>query len=149
MLFAYLITEESLTSLFARFFASIFVSNIFAFRFCTPIIFFPIPKMSDSANKVKYDVMINRPNNYIFPEITFDDVDNYDFNNNGFIEVLKAPEYVHLYFDFDKMKTADEDKDKIEVSEQEQMQRFDDVICWLDSLKPIFGEYSIGGYTDN
>ena len=103
-----------------------------------------IAEIPNSTSMIKYDVMINRSNNYTFPEISFDDVDKYDFTNNGFIEVLKAPEYVHLYFDFDKMKTDNED-----VSDEEQMNRFADVICWLDSLKPIFGEYSIGGYTDN
>ena len=57
---------------------------------------------------IKYDVMINRVNNYVFPEITFDDVDSYDFNKHGFIEVLKSPSHVHLYFDFDSMYTFEE-----------------------------------------
>lgn len=64
---------------------------------------------------IKYDVMINRTNNYHFPEISFDDIDKYDFKNKGFIEVIKSPDYVHLYFDFDSMLTLEEkqrEKDK-------------------------------------
>ena len=41
---------------------------------------------------------------------------------------------VHLYFDFDSIKTEDE---------------FLDVWSWLDSLKKVFGSYSYGGYCDN
>ena len=69
------------------------------------------PKPVDSSQRlIKYDVMINRTNNYHFPEISFDDIDKYDFKNKGFIEVIKSPDYVHLYFDFDSMFTLDEKK---------------------------------------
>ena len=64
---------------------------------------------------VKYDVMINRTNNYNFPEISFDDIDKYDFKNKAFIEVIKSPDYVHLYFDFDSMMYYEEKKRKKEM----------------------------------
>lgn len=44
---------------------------------------------TDSADSVhrliKYDFMINRTNNYHNPEISFNDIDKYDFNNHAFI----------------------------------------------------------------
>jgi len=65
--------------------------------------------------------------------INYDDIDEYDFGNH-FIEVIRKPEYVHLYFDFDSIET---------------MEEYNSVIHWLDSLKEPFGEYSIGGYTND
>ena len=118
------------------------------------------PNPVDSTQRlIKYDVMINRPNNYRFPEISFDDIDKYDFNSHSFIEVIKSPDYVHLYFDFDSLLTLEEkqrEKDnknkainEIIITDDEQLKRFDTVIQWLGSLKPVFGEYSLGGYTSN
>ena len=108
---------------------------------------------------IKYDVMINQNNKRIFPLISFEDVDKYDFNKHAFNEFIISEDYVHLYFDFDSMYTSEEAKrdkankengiDEIIVSDEEQLKRFDDVIQWLDSLKTVFGEYSIGGYTDS
>ena len=65
--------------------------------------------------------------------IEYKDIDSYDFSNN-FIEIIKKPEYVHLYFDFDSIET---------------MEQWNDVHEWLDSLVPVFGRYSVGGYTNN
>lgn len=86
-----------------------------------------------SERKIKYDVAFNRPNNFIPREISFDDVDSYDFSK-GFTEFLISEDYVHLYFDFDSIKTEDE---------------FLEVWSWLDSLKKVFGSYSYGGYCNN
>ena len=115
---------------------------------------------SDSSQRlIIYDTMINRPNNYHFPEISFDDVDSYDFENKGFIEVIKSPEYVHLYFDFDSVMTSEEKQQEKEnkskninetiLNDEEQSKRLEGIIQWLETLKPIFGEYSLGGYTSN
>ena len=104
---------------------------------------------------IKYDIMINRPNNYVFHEISFDDVDSYDFNKNAFIEVLKSPSHVHLYFDFDSLTTFEEKEQEkgntngFTVSDEELTKRFADVVDWLDSLTSVFGAYSIGGYTNS
>ena len=65
--------------------------------------------------------------------INYNDIDEYDFSNH-FIEVIRKPEYVHLYFDFDSIET---------------MEEYNSVIHWLDSLKEPFGKYSIGGYTND
>ncbi len=86
-----------------------------------------------SERKIKYDICFARPNNFQPKLISFNNIDNYDFNK-GFNEFLISEEYVHLYFDFDSIKTTEE---------------LDDVINWLNSLKEVFGEYSFGGYTDN
>lgn len=86
-----------------------------------------------SERKIKYDICFARPNNFQPKLISFNNIDNYDINK-GFNEFLISEEYVHLYFDFDSIKTTEE---------------LDDVINWLNSLKEVFGEYSFGGYTDN
>ena len=66
-------------------------------------------------------------------EINYNDIDDYDFNN-GFIEIIKKPEYVHLYFDFDDITTREE---------------YDSVYEWLETLSKDFGKFSIGGYTND
>lgn len=86
-----------------------------------------------SENKIKFDVCFNRPNNYRPKEIKFDDVDSYDFSK-GFTEFLISEEYVHLYFDFDSIRSEDE---------------FLDVYEWLEKLKEVFGPFSYGGYCNN
>ena len=86
-----------------------------------------------NENKIKYDVCFNRPNNFRPKEIKFDDVDDYDFSK-GFTEFLISEEYVHLYFDFDSIKSEDE---------------FLNVFDWLEKLKDVFGPFSYGGYCDN
>ena len=84
-------------------------------------------------NKIKYGLKFGYPNNWKPFEISFDDVDKYDFKK-GFNEFLIKPEYVHLYFDFDQIQTSEE---------------CDEVYDWLEKLKSVFGKYSIGGYSDN
>ena len=69
-----------------------------------------------------------------YNEIDYDKIDEYDFENKPFNEVFIKPEYVHPYFDFDSIETLDD---------------YNDVIEWLDELKDEFGEYVIGGYTNN
>ena len=98
---------------------------------------------------IKYDVMMMRPNNSKPLEISFDDVDTYDFSKHGFIEYIISQEYVHLYFDFDDILTNDEKANKTEINDDTKAERVAEIFTWLDSLKPVFGEYSVGGYTDN
>ena len=88
----------------------------------------------DEERLIMYDTIIKRPNNYKPLMISFDEVDKYDFSSNSFIEYIKSVDFVHLYFDFDSISTMDE---------------LGDVIEWLDSLKEVFGSYSIGGYTND
>ena len=93
----------------------------------------PQPQPQQKQRMIKYDICFNRPKNAKPKEISFEDVDNYDFSKH-FNEFLVDEDYVHLYFDFDTIKSNDE---------------FDDVCCWLDRLVEVFGEYSMGGYCDN
>ena len=68
--------------------------------------------------------------------ITFDNLDKLspeDFQK-GFNESILNEDYVHLYFDFDQIKSTDE---------------LDSVFEWLADLTDVFGEYTYGGYTDN
>ena len=65
--------------------------------------------------------------------ILYSDIDGYDFTNH-FFEIIEKPQYVHLYFDFDSIET---------------IEQWDDVHNWLDTLVPVFGRYSVGGYTNN
>ena len=86
-----------------------------------------------NSNMIKFDVSFNKPNNFIPQMIGFDEVNDYDFSK-GFNEFLIGEDKVHLYFDFDSIK-----------SEEEYLS----VIDWLDKVKAVFGNYSIGGYCDN
>ena len=52
----------------------------------------------------------------------------------GFIEFFENLDYVHLYFDFDDIKNSNE---------------YNKVMAWLEGLKDVFGEFSIGGYTND
>lgn len=52
----------------------------------------PTPQLS-------YIDRFNSSNKHTSPEITFDELDKHDFKNKAFIEVIKSPEFVHLYFD--------------------------------------------------
>ena len=85
------------------------------------------------SNQISYGTDMKKPNNWKPMKISFDDVDTYDFTKNFFEYVLKS-NFIHLYFDFDELK------DETEMKE---------VVDYLDSLKPIFGEYSLGGYTQD
>ena len=82
---------------------------------------------------IKYGVKINYSNNWKPLEISYNDINNYDFSK-GFLECHKDLEFVHLYFDFDNISSEAEYKD---------------IINYLDTLKVVFGDYSIGGYTNN
>ena len=86
-----------------------------------------------NSNTIIYSTQINDTKHADWRKnITHEGVDNYDFEHNNFIELMFKPEYVRLYFDFDHIETTND---------------YDDVIKWLDSLKDVFGEYAIGGYT--
>ena len=67
-------------------------------------------------------------------KITHESVNEYSFESSNFIEILDKPQYVRPYFDFDEIETIED---------------YHNVINWLDSLKDIFGEYSIGGYSND
>lgn len=82
---------------------------------------------------IKYDTCFNRPNNFKPKTISFDNVNDYDFTK-GFTEFLISEDYVHLYFDFDSIK-----------SEEEYL----DVYNWLEEVSKVFGPFSIGGYCNN
>ena len=89
----------------------------------------------DSFTPIKYCnwIAVRKDDSKNIHEIGWDKIDNYEFRN-GFIEILDNPEYVHLYFDYDSIKTIDE---------------FNDVSEWLVTLKPTFGDFTAGGYTNN
>ena len=86
-----------------------------------------------SENLIKYGVSLNLPKDRKPLEISFEDVDNYDFKK-GFTEYLISEDHVHLYFDFDTIQNIDE---------------FDDVCEWLNKVSEVFGPYSYGGYCNN
>lgn len=83
--------------------------------------------------KIKFDVCFNRPNNFIPKQISFDEINSYDFSK-GFTEYLISEDMVHLYFDFDSISSEDE---------------FLSVFNWLESLSSVFGKFSYGGYCNN
>ena len=96
----------------------------------------PTPEQQpDSFIPIKYCcwMQVRKDDSKNIHEIGWDKIDKYEFRN-GFIEILDNPEYVHLYFDYDSIKTMDE---------------FGDVIDWLGTLIPTFGKFSLGGYTNN
>ena len=85
------------------------------------------------SNTIIYSTQINDTKHSDWrKKITHEDVNNYDFEHNNFIELMFKPEYVRLYFDFDEIETIED---------------YNNVIEWLDTLKDVFGEYAIGGYT--
>ena len=65
--------------------------------------------------------------------INYNDIDRYDFSKR-FIEVIRKPEFVHVYFDFDSIETLED---------------WEQLLNWHNSLVPVFGNFSIGGYTNN
>ena len=69
-----------------------------------------------------------------YKTIDYDQIDSFDFEHTPFIEVVQKPEYVHFYIDSDNIETREE---------------YDEFYTWLESLKPHFGKYVIGGYTIN
>ena len=66
-------------------------------------------------------------------KITHEDVDKFDFKRFNFIEIVDKSEFIRPYFDFDEIEKTED---------------FEEVIKWLDSLKDVFGEYAIGGYSN-
>ena len=98
------------------------------------------PKYVPKGQKITYsEKIIESKNAYKrFKKITKVGFDVYDFDERPFIEQIihykDQPLYVHLFFDIDDIDDTDEYKKLIE---------------WLDSLKPVFGEYAIGGYCNN
>ena len=83
------------------------------------------------SNQVAFCKKISTSNAEKLPTLTYEQVDKYDFKQH-FIEFIKKPEYVHLYFDFDDFENESE---------------LNDGLKWCDGLKQVFGEYSYGGYT--
>ena len=67
------------------------------------------------SRMTKNDVMINRTNNYIFSELSFDNVNKYDFTIKSFIECIKSPDYVHLYFDIDSLPAGNKKKSVVKI----------------------------------
>ena len=67
--------------------------------------------------------------------INYNEIDKIDFTK-GFSELLQGDinKYVHLFFDVDNIQTREQ---------------YNELIEWFDSIKPIFGEYVIGGYTSD
>ena len=57
---------------------------------------------------IKYDVCINVSKYAKLKEISFEDIDSYDFEHKGFNEFLIGERLVHLYFDFDTIKSCEE-----------------------------------------
>lgn len=92
------------------------------------------PKVVEGCNlKVLYSKVVDaRVNQY--KSIDYNQIDEYPFDKKGFVEYIIPQKYVHLYFDFDSLSTEEE---------------YLDVITWLDRLKVVFKEYSIGGYSNN
>ena len=88
--------------------------------------------MSGVINWVRF---IQTKKEYGYYEINYKDVDKIDFKK-GFNELLQGDEneYVHLFFDVDDIKTREQ---------------YNELIEWFNSIKPIFGEYTIGGYTSD
>ena len=89
--------------------------------------------LNSCKDGIHYSTKIAIPKNQTPCTISYKEVDKYDFSN-GFIEFLMKPDFVHLYFDFDSIHSKAE---------------YDDVVKWLDGLCEVFGDYSIGGYTNN
>ena len=98
------------------------------------------PKTIPEGQEITYSTKICISENAYktLNKINKNDFDRYLFKKHSFIEQLihykDQPLYVHLFFDIDDIDDTTEYKKLIE---------------WLDSLKPVFGDYSIGGYCNN
>ena len=86
----------------------------------------------ENNQTITYGYTMNISNKNWLKEISFEDVNKFDFKNYGFNEYIIGEEYVHPYFDFDDI---DNDAD------------LDGAIEWLEDLRPLFGDYSLGGLT--
>ena len=91
-----------------------------------------VAQLIDESVQVRYFVNMNTPDSRV-QSIRYGEIDSYDFTQ-GFFELLKDMPTMHLYLDFDEIQTRDE------------MYEVED---WLNSLKPVFGNYSLGGYTND
>ena len=67
--------------------------------------------------------------------ISHEEVNAYDFEEEAFIEVLKKPEEIRLYFDIDET-----------IKNEEDYKQF---LEWLTKVSEVFGPYSIGEYSND
>ena len=86
----------------------------------------------ENNQTITYGYTMNISNKNWLKEISFEGVNKFDFKNYGFNEYIIGQGYVHPYFDFDDISNEEDTADAIE---------------WLDSLTPLFGDYSLGGLT--
>ena len=66
--------------------------------------------------------------------ISHEEVNSYNFEHEAFLECLKEPEEIRLFFDIDKL--ADEED-------------YEQFLEWLTKVSEVFGPYSIGGYSND
>ena len=89
--------------------------------------------INDNERLVKYNTRFNIPASVKPKSISSDDIDDYDFTK-GFTEFFINVDNVHLYFDFDQIKTQDD---------------LIDLFDWLYKLEEVFGEFTYGGYSND
>ncbi len=98
------------------------------------------PKYIPEGQEITYStkICVSESGYKALKKINKEKFDRYKFNKIPFIEQIihykDQPLYVHPFFDFDDIGSTAE---------------YEELIRWLDSLKPVFGEYSIGGYCNN
>ena len=98
------------------------------------------PKYIPEGQEITYStkICVSEAGYKNLKKINKEKFDQYKFNKFPFIEQIihykDQPLYVHPFFDFDDIGSTTE---------------YEELIRWLDSLKPVFGEYSIGGYCNN
>ena len=90
----------------------------------------------DVTPKIKYYNRLCVPITEEPLTISFDDLDKLSTDDiqKGFNVVILNEDYIHLYFDFDQIKSIDE---------------LDSVFEWLADLTDVFGEHTYGGFTDD
>ncbi|KAA6403493.1 MAG: hypothetical protein EZS28_000976 [Streblomastix strix] len=81
-----------------------------------------------------YDFIDAPPNLKLINTYESTKINSFNFKSNCFNEYILPDKYCHHYFDFDHIET------------QEQ---YISVVTWLDSLISEFGQYSIGGYSND
>ena len=97
------------------------------------------PKIIPEGQKITYSekIFISEKAYKTLKKINKNDFDRYNFNKSFIEQIIHykdQPLYVHLFFDFDDIDDTTE---------------YEKLIEWLDSLKPVFGDYAIGGYCNN
>ena len=93
--------------------------------------------MTEPANKAGIVLFVDSfswPKKKSPLQINYDAIDKWLFDKSSFNEVLGLDTHYHLYFDFDSISNDEE---------------YQDVLNWLESLKDVFGPYTIGGYTNS